>query len=188
MNEDQFTDDLVQRLDLRIPGCQIKTRQNLLYDLSIDEHGVVELAVDKDTRAPLHGGGKGFQQDILIYENVQSGDTSVVPRVVIEVKFRKVNTHDPIIYSEKARRIRSVYPYVRYGFLLGAMPRIPGRVLRLGQAFDFIFSISHPFTDAALELARALLSEEVASSRELSTISSGKHKVTCFRRTINIQR
>src|SRR5438105_6577802 len=112
MNEDQFTDDLVQRLDLHIPGCRIETRKSLLYDLSIDEHGVARLAVDKDSGDPLRGGGKGFQQDILIFESVQSGHTSVVPRVVTEVKFKSVNTHDPIIYSEKARRIRIVYPYV----------------------------------------------------------------------------
>jgi hypothetical protein len=188
MSEDQFTDELVRRLDLRIPGCKIETRKSLLYDLSIDERGVAKLAVDKDSGDPIRGGGKGFQQDILIYETVQGGDTSVVPRVVTEVKFQKVNTHDPIIYSEKARRIRSVYPYVRYGLLLGSMPKIPGRVLRLGQGFDFIFTVAYPFTDYDLQLTRQLFTEEIETSRELSTISSGKHNVTCFRRAISIRR
>lgn len=188
MNEDQFTDELIKRLDLHISGCTVATRKSLLYDLSIDECGFAKLAVDKDSGDPVRGGGKGFQQDILIYESVQSADTSVVPRVVTEVKFRGVNTHDPIIYSEKARRIRTVYPYVRYGLLLGSMPKIPGRVLRLGQAFDFILSIAYPFTDSDLKLTTAVFTEEVHTSRELSTISSGKHKVTCFRRKICILR
>src|SRR5438552_17276849 len=106
-----------------------------------------------------------------MYETVQGGDTSVVPRVITEVKFRKVNTHDPIIYSEKARRIRSVYPYVRYGLLLGSMPKIPGRVLRLGQGFDFIFTVAYPFTDPALTLSKSVFTEEIETSRYLSTIS-----------------
>jgi hypothetical protein len=186
MNEDQFTDELVARLDLRINGCNVQTRKSLLYDLSIDERGIAKLAVDKDSGDPIRGGGKGFQQDILIYEDVQGGDTSVVPRVVTEVKFEKVNTHDPIIYSEKARRIRTVYPYVRYGLLLGSMPKIPGRVLRLGQGFDFIFTVAYPFKDSDLQLAKKVFTEEIQTSRELTTISSGKHKVTCFRRSISI--
>ncbi len=58
-------------------------------------------------------------------------------RVVAEVKYGAVNTHEVIVYSEKADRIRRscVYPYVRYGFVLGGMFPIPGRVLRLGAAF-----------------------------------------------------
>jgi hypothetical protein len=188
MNEDQFTDELVERLVLHITGCKIQPRRNLIYDLFIDERGVVELAVDKDSREPIRGGGKGFQQDILIYETVRGGDTSVVPRVITEVKFKGVNTHDPIVYSEKARRIRGVYPYVRYGLLLGSMPKIPGRVLRLGQGFDFILTVAYPFTDSDLQLTRRIFTEEVEMSRELSTISSGKHKVTCFRREVSILR
>lgn len=188
MNEDQFTDELVNRLDLHITGCKMETRKSLLYDLSIDERGIAKLAVDKDRGEPIKGGGKGFEQDILIYETVQGGDTSVVPRVVAEVKFQKVNTHDPIVYSEKARRIRNVYPYIRYGLLLGSIPKIPGRVLRLGQGFDFILSVAYPFTESDLELTRRVFTEEVEASRELSTISSGKHKVICFRRAISILR
>ena len=70
MNENQFTDELVNRLDLQIPGCIVKTRKSLLYDLSIDERGMAKLAVDKESGDPVRGGGKGFQQDILIYEAV----------------------------------------------------------------------------------------------------------------------
>jgi len=186
-NEDQFTDELVERLNLHIRGCRIETRKSLLYDLSIDEHGVAKMAVDEDSGDPIRGGGKGFQQDVLIYENVQSGHTSVVPRVVAEVKFMSVNTHDPIIYSEKARRIRIVYPYIRYGLLLGGMPKIPGRVLRLGQTFDFILSISYPFTESELGLIRRLFAKEAQTSRKLSKISSGKHNVTCLWRAITIR-
>lgn len=81
VNEDHFTDDLVERLDLRIPGCRIETRKSLLYDLSIDEHGVAKLAVDKDSGDPLRGGGKGFQQDILIYESVQDRGLQPIPKI-----------------------------------------------------------------------------------------------------------
>ena len=90
------------------------------------------MGVDKDSGQPLRGSGRGFEQDILIYDESDKGHTSVVPRVVLEVKVGSVSTHDVIVYSEKADRIRRVYPYVRYGFVLAGLKSIPGRV-RLGQ-------------------------------------------------------
>ncbi len=113
----------------------------MLYDLSFDDRGKVALGVDPETGKPIQGKGKGFEQDILVFDKAPGGQTSIIPRVVAEVKYGAVNTHEVIVYSEKADRIRRVYPYVRYGFVLGGMAHIPGRVLRLGQRFDFIAAL-----------------------------------------------
>ena len=85
------------------------------------------MGVDPDTGEPIRGRGRGFEQDILVFDEVAEAHTSVIPRIVAELKFGNVTTHDVIVYSEKADRIRRVYPYIRYGFVLGGMKHIPGR-------------------------------------------------------------
>jgi hypothetical protein len=113
----------------------VVSKKSVLYALSFDEQGQLQLGVDA-AGEPVRGGGTGFEQDILIFERVQGGVTSIIPRVIAEVKFGRVTTHDALTYAEKARRIRIIYPFVRYGLILGQMSGIPGRVLRLGQEFD----------------------------------------------------
>jgi hypothetical protein len=95
-----------------------------LYDLSFDSKGVVTMGVDPDSGEPIRGRGRGFEQDILVFDEVSDSHTSIVPRIVAEVKLGSVTTHDVIVYSEKADRIRRVYPYLRYGFLLRGMKAI----------------------------------------------------------------
>lgn len=99
--------------------------------MSITDNGIVDMGVDIDSGEPIRGGGKGFEQDILIYESTPEGNTSFIPRVIPEVKLNGITSHDVIVYSEKANRIKRIYPYARYGLLLAGMKTIPGRVLRL---------------------------------------------------------
>jgi hypothetical protein len=163
VTEDQFVAQLTAALVPRLLPHKTEQKRSLLYDLSFDHRGVVSMGVDPDTGEPIRGRGRGFEQDILVFDEVGEGHTSVVPRVVVEVKLGGVTTHDVIVYSEKADRIRRVYPYLRYGFVLGGMRSIPGRVLRLGQRFDFIAAIGEelpadefgPFADMVCAEARA---------------------------------
>jgi hypothetical protein len=157
---------------------------SLLYDLSVDERGAVQMGVDIDTGEPIRGKGKGFEQDILIYEKVNEAHTSIVPRIVVEVKYNHVTTHDVIVYSEKANRIRRIYPYVRYGLLLGKFKTVPGRVLRLGQEFDFICTLQHPFVDAQIQDLRQLLMDEVQVSISLGKLLTGNIKTSMVHRKL----
>ncbi|MEK7407496.1 MAG: hypothetical protein AAB225_20655, partial [Acidobacteriota bacterium] len=88
----------------------------------------------------------------------------MIPRIVAEVKFGGVTTHDVIVYAEKADRIRRVYPYLRYGFVLGGLGHIPGRVLRLGQRFDFITALTAELQPIELDAFCHLMREEAAAS------------------------
>jgi len=185
MNEKEFTAEFIAELDLHLENCLLATHKSLLYDLTVDDDGVVRMGIDIDSGEPIRGGGKGFEQDVLIYECPESDGLRVVPRVVAEVKFNGVTTHDAIVYNEKARRIRTVYPYVRYGLILGGLQKIPGRVLRLGQGFDFIFAISYPFIAQQIQVSRTAFSEEVQTSRDLARIAFGRLSVTSFRRRVH---
>ena len=133
MNEKEFTEYLIKVLNLQIKPFQIATKKSVLYKMAINDQGHVDMGVNADSGEVIRGGGKGFEQDILIYEETKGGHTSFIPRVIAEVKLRRVTTHDAIVYSEKARMIRSIYPFVRYGLILADMDHIPGRVLRLAR-------------------------------------------------------
>lgn len=187
MTEDEFTDSLADRIKKALLPHKVGRKQSLLYDLSFDHKGVVRMGVDPDTGVPIRGGGRGFEQDILVYDESTDGHTSVIPRIVAEIKFGKVTTHDAIVYSEKADRIRRVYPYVRYGFILGGMSNIPGRVLRLGQRFDFIVSIGEDMNNDELKQFTDLLCEEAAASVKLAEVLFGKAKPSLFQRSLRVR-
>jgi hypothetical protein len=179
MNESEFTDELVKQLQAELPHLEVEARKSIFYALYIDEDGNIPLNLNKQ-KEPIRGGGTGFEQDILIYERVK-GQTSIVPRIVVEVKFGSITTHAAIVYSEKADKIRNVYPYLRYGLVLGALENIPPRVLRLGLGFDFMLRISNPPTKEEIEGLLHLLKDEVDTSRKLGKVFSGLVKVREFR-------
>jgi len=41
-----------------------------------------------------------------------------VPLVVIELKATSFSSHDVVLYSAKAAKHKSIYPYLRYGFVV----------------------------------------------------------------------
>jgi hypothetical protein len=177
VTENQFTEALVEGLRPFLPGCEAAVKKNLLYALSVNEAGKVRIGVDPQGE-PIRGGGTGFEQDLLVFERAEHGDTSIVPRVIAEVKLDRVTTHDALTYSEKARRIRVIYPFVRYGLLLGRISTIPGRVLRLGQEFDFILVVSYPTPSGEMDALGRLFSDEIEASRHLGLALSGRRRVT----------
>jgi hypothetical protein len=107
--------------------------------------------------------------------------------LIVEVKLNRVTTHDAIVYSEKARRIRKIYPYVRYGLLLGGMEVIPGRVLRLGEAFDFIHTVGNPPTAEELQILHDLLVDEVKVSEDLTAVLFRRMKICSLRRRLELE-
>lgn len=166
--EDEFGNQLLKALDLPTRIGQAACHKSLLYALSIDSDGEVRMGIDTGSREPIRGGGKGFEQDLLIWKQVKGPDTTIIPRVSIELKLGGVTTHDAIVYSEKARRLRAVYPYARFGLVLGGLPAIPGRVLRLGHEFDFICTLQVPLVRREINALRAILIKEAGVSRKLA--------------------
>jgi hypothetical protein len=182
--EDAFAEKLVKRLRPELPQryC-IETRRSLLYAISFDDHGVLQLG-QNSRREPTRGGGTGFEQDLLVFERSSGGETSIVPRVSVELKFGGVSTHDSIVYSEKARRIRTIYPFVRYGLILGGLGHIPGRTLRLGTEFDFIIAMPARIGAMTLHRIAKLLRTELRLSSQMTAILRGRRKVAVLHRSL----
>lgn len=181
MNEEQFAAAVAQWVAPFVANCEVATKKSVLYDLSIDDQGQLRLGLD-ERGEPKRGGGTGFEQDILVFERFPAGRTSIVPRVIAEVKLGRITTHGALTYAEKARRIRAIYPFVRYGLLLGQMAAIPGRVLHFGQEFDFIAAMSYPARPAEIEALGHLFRDELAASRNLGAILAERAKVRVLHR------
>lgn len=112
-----------------------------------------------------------FATDFLVVE--EHPDGSWKPRVVAEAKVGSVTTHDAITYSHKAANHKSVFPYLRYGIMLGNRQHypLPGRLYRHGTQFDFMISFKeYELSLRELEAFRDVLLEEVRASQALENM------------------
>lgn len=185
LDEKSYTINLVDKLRPLFSGYELETGISIFYSLYIDEAGNIPINQNENGE-PTRGKGTGFEQDILLYERV-TGQTNIVPRVAVEMKFGGVTTHDALVYSEKARRLRYVYPYLRYGFLIGDVAILPPRLLRLGTDFDFILRMSNPPGDEEIKQFSSLLKEEIDTSKKLGQVFSRQTRVELLRRKIIIE-
>ncbi len=112
-----------------------------------------------------------FATDFLVTEHHLDG--SWKPRVVVEAKVGGITTHDAITYSHKAANHRSVFPYLRYGIMLGCREHypLPGRLYRHGTQFDFMISFKeYKPSPKEIEAFTDVLLEEVRASRALENM------------------
>jgi hypothetical protein len=112
-----------------------------------------------------------FATDFIVLEGY--GESSWKPRVVVEAKVGSITTHDAITYSQKAAHHKSVFPYLRYGIMLGNRQHypLPGRLYRHGTQFDFMISFKEQEpSPKELQAFRSLLQEEVTASRQLENM------------------
>lgn len=112
-----------------------------------------------------------FATDFIVVEDYPDG--SWKPRVVVEAKVGGITTHDAITYSHKAANHKAVFPYLRYGIMLGNRQHypLPGRLYRHGSQFDFMISFKeHEPSLKELEAFQVILLEEVQASRALENM------------------
>lgn len=182
--ETEFGEKLARRLRGVIRSrYHVETKRSLLYAVSFDDSGNLHLGQDH-AREPIRGGGTGFEQDLLLFERSETGTTSIIPRVSVELKFGHITTHDAIVYSEKARRIRTIYPYVRYGLILGGLSVIPPRTLRLGTEFDFVVALPERFTERVMTPLVRLLRKELRLSKSMTDILRGRKRIAILHRDL----
>ncbi len=186
LTELQFTDELIKIISQSFVDVKIGSGISVLYEMPIDDDGIVRMGVDTGTGHAYRGKGTGFEQDILVYEEKTKGNTTIIPRVIAEVKYGRVTTHDAIVYSYKAECIKRIYPFCRYGMILGGIKTIPGRVLRHGRAFDFILTLAYPFLPDQVSEVSTIFLSELETSRLMGAVMKGAKKLRLFRRGIEV--
>ncbi len=135
MREKRFSQLLKSKLDGKI-GSEyvIEERKSLYYKLEINP----DLEIEQKPKEPRRG-DYAFQTDLLISRKRAKQQT---PKVAIELKHGSVTTHDIITYSHKALRHKEVYPYLRYGMIIGGFGPIPERFFIHNEGIDFCFSFN----------------------------------------------
>ncbi len=143
-------------------GLETNTGFRLAYGFEISDHNHADEPNTVRT---------SFETDLAIVQREKDGGWR--PRVIIEAKITRVSTHDAITYSTKAAAHRSVYPYLRYGVMLGNRSQLPlpGRLYRHGSQFDFMFSFrSFQPNDVEMRSFLKLLRSEVQASRTMEKL------------------
>lgn len=166
MTESDWVELMAKRLRAATPfrsgHLKVMTGHRLAYGHEISGYGRDGLPITRMTF---------FETDLAIVEQTRDGNSW--PRVVVEAKIKSVSTHDAITYSAKAGAHRSVYPYLRYGIMLGKRGHfpLPWRLYSHGAMFDFMISF-RAFRPSEVETNQflRLLKSEIQASRTLQKI------------------
>jgi hypothetical protein len=180
MKEDSFVHTAMTAAKSVIgPPLTIDRGAALLYQVTVDN----KLTVRVDPKHPKRGQA-AFQTDLCIFEQVET-DVKI-PRVVLEFK-KGLSTHDVLVYSSKARRHKQIYPYLRYGLIVGSESKVPGKFFTHNEALDFCVAASS-FKESRLhEIMAKLLKAEIEESRKLEKITFGKLVCHLFRNAIVLE-
>lgn len=161
------------------PPLVVREGKALLYRITVGQ----ELVVGVNPSAPTRG-QSAFQTDLCVCE--QSGKLEI-PRVVLEFKLG-LSTHDILTYSAKARKHKQVYPYLRYGIVVGSERTIAGKFFVHNEALDFCIALSQIPAQSRQRVLRDLVRAEVAASRKLLRTATGKLDANFFRLDVQLRR
>ena len=181
MNEDRIVATAHRVIQRILRGrLSVERGASLLYEVKVDN----TLRVQVDPRSPTRG-QSAFQTDLCVFEQVAANTR--IPRVVLEFK-PGVSTHDVLTYSAKARKHKSIYPYLRYGIVTGRERAVPGKFFTHNEALDFMLAAGALATARFATALRTLLRAEVAASRRLESLVFDNLRPTLFRTDVSVQR
>ena len=132
--EDIFGDRLRDFLRQHFPELVIETRDYLINHIWVDPQGNITPAVE-DYLNPNKRGFR-YQQDLTIRDEK-------APFIAIELENGGFNTNHILTYAAKAEKIKNVYPYIRYGYVVQDEKdrKIPTKFFENGDVFDFVLVI-----------------------------------------------
>jgi hypothetical protein len=180
MKEDPFVKIAKKAAETVIgPPLIIQQGASLLYQITVDNR----LRISIDPKVPKRG-QSAFQTDLCVFEEID-GKTRI-PRVVLEFK-KGLSTHDVLICSSKARRHKEIYPYLRYGLIIGDKEKIPGKFFTHNEALDFCIAADSFKQHRLHEIIAKLLKEEIEASRKLERIAFGNLTSHFYRNAVIIE-
>jgi len=117
------------------------------------------------------------------------------PLVVIEIKHGDFDTHDVLVYSEKALKHKQIYPYLRYGLVVVREKNknkeitvtkknkeiaITRKFFIHNKGFDFAYILNDINDDKLIIELVEMLKEQINSARSLLDIFINEKKVKKF--------
>lgn len=145
----------------------------LLYQITLDS----DLTARVNPRAPARG-QSAFQTDLCVFD-------AETPRVVLEFK-AGLTTHDVLTYSAKARKHKQIYPFLRYGVVVGKESTVARRFFVHNEALDFCVALSGKRGQILARILSDLVQAEIRSSRRLQRMLSGQGEARLYRTDIHL--
>jgi hypothetical protein len=210
MKESVWQENLQQRLekelienleDLENPETKFKilSGKRLIYSSIIYGYNMEDFS-------PIYTGKKStskYQTDLMVCE---ISDGVMIPRVIIELKQLKkdtngniygLHTHDGIEYNEKAKRHKTVHPYLRYGMAINGVPGddtqqdVPWRLLTNSVFFDFVINLRHDDDEINgennledFDKLKGFITQQVKTSIKLERLYKSEDKISSFQKKI----
>ena len=183
MDEDNFVKKVADLLEEKLPtGCILQKNANLFYQITLDNNLNPMINFEGEPKR----GHSAFQTDLCIFlqkDNEQK--IKNIPKVVIEFK-NGLSTHDVITYSNKARRHKQVYPYLRYGLISYNISKIPKRFFIHNEDLDFYLALKDHANNLETVLVD-LIKQELEISDILEATIFGDHDFDYFRTNIEFK-
>lgn len=148
--EEQFTKNLKKELEKNLAGYIVASGESLIYKFLIDGDGQLQ---PKTFENPKRG-QLAFQTDLMIKKAISNKS---LPLVVIEIKFGGFSTHNILTYSAKASKHKEIYPYLRYGLVVGGVKQIHRRFFTHNISFDFAIAIEKENLNEVTEVVKQQL-------------------------------
>jgi len=173
MNEKKFAEILRINLQKSLRNYRISSGESLIYKVIIDSSGKF---CPKNPNFPKRG-QLALETDILIKKDN-------TPLVVIETKIEGFSTHDILTYSTKALKHKEIYPYLRYGLVVGNTEIIGNKFFTHNHGFDFAIAIPEIKN---LKIFMTVIREQVTSAELLLNILKDKHQTRVYSSSVTIK-
>jgi len=175
MNESKFVDKLVIKLEGNLPNKYETIKGgNLIYKVIIDYNLQFH---PRNPKNPSRG-VMAFQTDILIKDKERG-----LPLVVIEVKYGGFSTHDVLIYSTKATKHKEIYPYLRYGFVVGGQNILQNRFFIHNTGIDFALAVDDKNN---LNNLVSIVKKQIDDANKLIKIMQNKNQIKGYISNVEI--
>jgi len=180
MNESEFKQALKEKLQRELGNdkYEVKRDENLIYKVVINEN----LRFEPNTPQNPKRGNYAFQTDLLIM-----GKDNRLPLVVIETKYGGFSTHDVLTYSTKAQKHKEIYPYLRYGLVVGGTNKITNKFFVHNIGFDFAFA-SEEIDDNSLEELIEIVRQQIKNAESILDIFRNKNQTKSFNTQVIIKK
>jgi hypothetical protein len=175
MDENKFRKILREKLQNALNDEEyiVLEHKNLIYKVIVNENLQFE---PHNLKNPCRGKDYAFQVDLLIAKKDYE-----LPLIVIETKYEKLTTHHILTYSTKALKHKGIYPYLRYGLVIGGVNHIPKKFFTHNEGFDFAFALDDVNNDEAIDKLIEVIKQEINNAETLlKIIFNNRNKVKSF--------
>lgn len=180
MNESKFKEKLREKIQENLGNnkYEVKKDENLIYKVIINENFKFE---PNEPQKPKRG-SYAFQTDLLIIRK-----NNKLPLVVLETKYGGFSTHDVLTYSSKAQKHKEVYPYLRYGLVVGGTDKITNKFFIHNIGFDFAFALKR-IDEGKLKELIDILNQQIKNGESILEIFKNKNQAKSFHTRVVIRK